>query len=496
MEWQEVNRRQKKSKEILDWIEPKFFRFITGNVNRIEEISGAKVKFNREEGTCIIIGNGNQRESAKQLIKEKLDTHHNYIDESYMELEFVKPHHISIVMGRKGATIERLRNKLNVILKANGYHGADKLFIKGDPNNIQNAIIYLEQFVWIIDRNSHQQWNKFMLGNPESITTIHNPGNPDSLSFLSNLTVNVDDTSQEKYLLGAFQNTKKEQQSLEREMSSPCVKYSLQLGRTFSQLKPLTYPSEDQSFKDSLIYQKFTHANLNMDKLKSQLERIESKGWYELFIYTPKPFHKIRYRIFLSNDQLCFIANEEAGVNGNELRNIRKGPGYFVNSDMLKNRFDLIDPENGMTTRVNTFIYNDIQSDKEVLDSGNQLDEDDFNHHLEILAPMFNGITIRQNEISIPDLPQGYNLIYLRVTSTSYCFGENGENILRTSEENVFIQEDNFFPPNQTDVVVLFFENEVINNLLKENDWQPSQVVDEMANLIKSSKIMLANYLA
>ena len=134
--------------------------------------------------------------------------------------------------------------------------------------------------------------------------------------------------------------------------------------------------------------------------------------------------------------------------------------------------------------------------DKEVLDSGNQLDEDDFNHHLEILAPMFNGITIRQNEISIPDLPQGYNLIYLRVTSTSYCFGENGENILRTSEENVFIQEDNFFPPNQTDVVVLFFENEVINNLLKENDWQPSQVVDEMANLIKSSKIMLANYLA
>ena len=141
-----------------------------------------------------------------------------------MELEFVKPHHISRVMGRKGATIERLRNKLNVILKVNGYHGVGKLFIKGDPNNIQNAIIYLEQFVWIIDRNSYQQWNKFMLGNPESITTIHNPGNPDSLSFLSNLTVNVDDTSQEKYLLGAFQNTKKEQQSLEREMSSPCVK--------------------------------------------------------------------------------------------------------------------------------------------------------------------------------------------------------------------------------------------------------------------------------
>ena len=189
-----------------------------------------------------------------------------------MQLEFVKPHHISGVMGRKGATIEKLKNDLNVILKVKW----DKLFIKGDPTtdpNIQNAYDYLEQFVWILDRNLYQQWNRFILGNPESITTIHNPGNPDDLSFLSNLPVNVGDKSQKEYLLKAFQNTKEELQKLEREMSSPCVAYSLQLGRIFSQLEPGTYPS-DQSFKDTLVYQNFTRSDFNMDGLKSQLERI------------------------------------------------------------------------------------------------------------------------------------------------------------------------------------------------------------------------------
>ena len=133
------------------------------------------------------------------------------------------------------------------------------------------------------------------------------------------------------------------------------------------------------------------------------------------------------------------------------------------------------------------------------MNGGNQLDEEDFNQHLEMLdnVQFFHGITIHHNDEipEIPELPQGYLMYYCRATRTSYRFGEDGENILRKSEKRVLIEEDNPVP-NPTDGVDLSFENEAINNLLREKDWQPAKVVDEITNLLESVMTMLANHLA
>ena len=149
-----------------------------------------------------------------------------------------------------------------------------------------------------------------------------------------------------------------------------------------------------------------------------------------------------------------------------------------------------------MTTRVDTLIYVDSQSDEENL-----------KHHLKSLAPFFNEITIRgrydstlndddveeahhYQEISIPELPSGFRLEYFRrATRAEYHIAE--QNILRTSKEMVFKQEDKYYNSNQIDVVDLFFENKAIDDILKGEDWQPAQVVDEMKKLLKFSNTML-----
>ena len=149
-----------------------------------------------------------------------------------------------------------------------------------------------------------------------------------------------------------------------------------------------------------------------------------------------------------------------------------------------------------------TLHYVDSQSDEEYL-----------KHHLESLAPFFNRITTRgqydstlndddveeahrYQEISIPEteLPPGFRLEYVRrVTRAEYRFAE--QNILRTSKEKVFKQEDKYFNSNQSDVIDLFFENKVIDDILKGEDWQPAQVVDEMKKLLKFSNTMLKDCL-
>ena len=344
-----------------------------------------------------------------------------------------------------------------------------------------------------------------ILGNLNSLTIEENPKNPDGLSFLRNAPVNVDCMTAKNtkdFLMSAFQITRKKHEKVKSEMSNPCVEYLVHFGRMFSTKSPGTHPFLPN---EPLEYRHLTLGDLNMDKLESSLHKIDNSiSWYELYIYAPKLSKRIRYKIFISNDEekLRFITNEEAGVNGNGLKSIQIGPGYFENVGMKIAAIDLVDPEHGITTRINTFIYDDSQPDEEALTGGNRLDEDVFNHHLESLAPFFNGIKILQNDdstenqsyensdITLPNhlIPQGYTLDFFRcVTRASYRFDE--ENILRTSKEKVFVSRNS--PP---ELIDLFFENEAINNLLANNDWQPSQVVDEMANLLKSSKTMLANY--
>ena len=487
------------AEENLHWLDSKYYEIVDGrNGNtkwEIERVSKASINIDWENQKCTIKGKKDQIEIAKKRIKEELDTVDGYIDDSYMELDFIsQPKHIAGVIGKKGANIERLKKKFNVNLKVVD----DKLFIKkGDPEKIKKATDFLKQFVWSFDstKDSNCEWFRHFFGSPENIMTVQSSLDRD-VSLIRNPAIDANTPLQQNVaesLLKAFNLAKESQQR--SVVGIPSVRYLVHLGMMVSRENPGTYESHSESLMKSLTYQKLTASELDIDGLKS-LPLIKEYLRYDLSIYTPKPFHKIRHRVFLSNDReekLRFITNEEVVANGYSLKNDRK-IAYV----------DLIDPEHGMTTRINTLTYDDSQSDGNIS-----------NPHLEILVPFFNGIKIRQKNETVPEdkdteddkdkdlhipiskLPSGYNLkFYRRVTRASYRFdGEDGENIITTSKEEVHIQEDTFVPTDQSEVIDLFLENESINDLLKRNDWQAQQVVGKLAKLLRSSNIMLAKYL-
>ena len=394
----------------------------------------------------------------------------------WQQLDFISKDLIGLVIGKGGETIRKFKDTWNVSLKTD----RDKLFIQGDPETdpiIKKAVEELEKLVGTckMTRPSYQRVFSFVYEN---------------------------DTTQQlvDLLLKVFQITKEELNKIVRPNESPSRRsyadYSMKVGRSISKKPPGTYSLQSKSSQGSLVFQHLTPADLDIVNMES-LPKITEYSRYDLTIITPKPFQRICYKIFLQKEEdgdLCFITNEEAGVDANEFRTIKEGHGYFPTSDEKTpiSLIDLFDPENRMATRVNTFIYADSKLDQKKLE-----------HHLKSLAPFFSGITIRQTgqddsnlnddgeEISIPELPSGFELkFYRRVTRAAYRFSER--NIIRTSREKVFVQEDTYSNNNQSDVVDLFFESKAVGDVLKSGDWQLSQVVDEMVKLLKSRDEMVA----
>ena len=124
------------------WLKPEYYGCVIGKdgdtINQIEEESGANVTIENGIEKCFIRGNEDQRNKAKRLIKKMVKNHSNFVDESYMELDFVKPHQIGKVIGKNGRTIQMLRKEYNVLLKVVERDGRDKVLIKGDPETDQN----------------------------------------------------------------------------------------------------------------------------------------------------------------------------------------------------------------------------------------------------------------------------------------------------------------------------------------------------------------------
>ena len=479
--------------EELAWVTPKFHGLIIGTKTGIRSASGAEVIINRNGSQkCIIKGYGYQREAARRMIRDKIN--------DWFELDFVGEEFIGAVIGPNGDYIKRLERKLNVKLKV---RNKTTLFIQGNPRTdpeIGKAVDVLNRHVWEIRlkhfrSSSYRKLTCFVGGDADNISTIQSP-HVSTLSCLNNQPNDGEsDEEQVKDIIAkAFQITKDKQDEMisnqRGESLEPIAGYVVHTGRIFSRMPPGTYCAQSQSFQKSLAYQRLTPNDLDIVKMET-LPKIKEYSRYDLNIFTPKPFHDIRYKIFLSrekNGELCFITYQEAGINENEFRNIREGPGYFSMSNNRLSAVDLVDPENGITTRINTFIYAD-----------NKADEENLKHHLKILAYFFNEITIRKaddqrtnedQEISIPQIPPGFGLKYLRRTIRK-TFRFTDGHILRTSKEKVFIDKDSYFNDNQSEVVDLFFENKDMDDVMKGIHWQPSHVVDKMQNLLEFSNKML-----
>ena len=130
--------------------------------------------------------------------------------------------------------------------------------------------------------------------------------------------------------------------------------------------EPGIFHSQSQNFQKLLQYKHLTSDDLDIAKMESLPPKIKEYSRYDLTIFTPTPFYKICYKLFLGqneNGELCFITHQEAGINENEFSNIKEGPGYFSMSynvsDKITSIINLVDQENGITTQIKTFNYVD-----------------------------------------------------------------------------------------------------------------------------------------
>ena len=187
------------------------------------------------------------------------------------------------------------------------------------------------------------------------------------------------------------------------------------------------------------------------------------------------------------------MKKEKAGVADKDCFETIVGHGYFATTSSTIANLDVIDPRDGLTTRIQSSIY--VENPEE---------EVDLNQHLQKgLSSFFENIVIDpsvtnhpdaeshniRQEIHLPEVPQGYQVVYFRRTvRKTYQFDQN--NTLSTSQEKVFI-ENYRYSRGSPDVTDIFFERSEMNEMLKERNWQPDLLIEEMKKLLEFADKML-----
>ena len=118
--------------------------------------------------------------------------------------------------------------------------------------------------------------------------------------------------------------------------------------------------------------------------------------------------------------------------------------------------------------------------------------------HFKHLMPFFNGIRIREVipvsddiEIDLPEdlLPDGYKIAYVRRSKVIGKYTD-GDNTLHISEQTLFktnhILDDVLDKP----VFEIFYGNENIDRMLRQTEWEPKRVAEEIEKLLKFTNIL------
>ena len=246
-------------------------------------------------------------------------------------------------------------------------------------------------------------------------------------------------------------------------------------GVVFSKLKPGRYTKKEVFSDDNslLPYCRLNNRNLKIDALDGfqELRRIYR---YDIAIFTPEPHIKIRYKLYLNDDHTKFITCEDAGDRKPRFQNVKSGPGSFEYPEKKFTRLDIVDPRNGLTTRLS------VSACQEDLDYQRKLEF----HHKKLRNVLENIKITRYNtlDISLPEMPTGYIVSFLRRAERMDYTIRNESTLIGTSSEELLLDYES---SDSKDVMGIFFKDRDIDNTLASSDWQPEDIMKTYEMVLK-----------
>lgn len=249
-------------------------------------------------------------------------------------------------------------------------------------------------------------------------------------------------------------------------------------GKMFSKMTSGTYTMKDVfvNSQQHMVYKRLVQGDLDIQKITG-FHHIRTVYRYDMVIYTPEPMLRCRCKLYLRRDQnsAAFITCKEAGDSKPSFSNIPAWPVYFDIPGQKISRLDIVDPRNGLTTRVSVSVF---EVDKEF--------ESQLQTHLDVLQEkVFDNIKIKEGtvDLDIPGMPDGYLLCYLRRSERkSYRLPvEGNRTILTTSTEKILC---NYETTDDSEVMDIFIDDENIMDTLDHTDWEAKQVADDYQRVI------------
>lgn len=233
-------------------------------------------------------------------------------------------------------------------------------------------------------------------------------------------------------------------------------------------------------------YKRLESDDLNINSMLG-FQHVRKLYRYDLTIYTPHPPVKLRYKLYLDANHSKFITCKEAGDRKPSFANIPVGPGYFEYPDEKFVRLDIVDPANGLATRISVSICQRIPEAAKYCKR--------MNFHLNVLQGLLDNIKIDNQsfDISLPEMPVGYIASFLRRSERNeYKSRQYRSTVVTTSVEKILKNSESY---QNTDVIDIFFKDHDILDTLDSTDWYPEDILKRYEIVLKRGHDCLQNCL-
>lgn len=224
------------------------------------------------------------------------------------------------------------------------------------------------------------------------------------------------------------------------------------------------------------VYERLHDKYLNLQKLRL-LPMRRNIVRYDMTILAKDISCQLRYKIYVDITKGEFVNFREVGIDEREFYDIDIGPGYFTVKNTILSKFDIVELNRNLSTRVRIQVSSNDQKMKEKIQI-----------HGMALQSFFSNIKIafldsNTCDLDIPSIPKEYDITFLRKCERKDYQYTTG-NILRSSVETVLINASSGNSPNH--VSDLFFINEPLSAMLakKPCNWNIDSILNKSEDML------------
>ena len=233
----------------------------------------------------------------------------------------------------------------------------------------------------------------------------------------------------------------------------------------------------------SLMKQKGGYERLFPDSLNfeliNQLPCLKKLVRYDFFIETNDNM-TLNYQVYLKDGTFVRDITEVQPYLARSVVPGSPGPGFLLNRTANLCRFDVIDPQRNITTRlklnyIDESFISTLKVHADVL-------AESFFKKIELIEDEADG-KVQLNVQKLP-LPQGYELTYYRCSlRNEYTFGEN---FVGVSKEKVYHDAQKFGTiSKERDIVDVFMYNHSLEEIFHSPDWNVDAALEAIEGQLK-----------